>query len=163
MTVTGPIVARGGALRRIAALIRKETYQLLRDPSSIAIGIVMPLLMLVLFGYGLNLDVKNVPVALVMEDTSADARGVASGFELSEYFNTVTVKTMAEAERLLRARTVDGIVRVPFDFARRVELGSAEIQVIVHGADANTRLRSASRTGCGSTRPTRAPTSWCRD
>ncbi|MBA1155807.1 ABC transporter permease [Microvirga mediterraneensis] len=139
MTAPGPATARGGgALRRIAALIRKETYQLLRDPSSIAIGIVMPLLMLVLFGYGLNLDVKNVPMALVMEDTSADARGVASGFELSEYFDTVTVKTMAEAERLLLAGTVDAIVRVPFDFARRVELGSAEIQVIVHGADANT-------------------------
>jgi len=133
-----PTVRPGGALRRIAALIRKETYQLLRDPSSVAIGIVMPLLLLVLFGYGLNLDVKNVPVALVMEDTSSDARGAASGFELSEYFDTVTVKTMAEAERLLLAKTVNAIVRIPSDFARRVELGSAEIQVIVHGTDANT-------------------------
>lgn len=128
----------GGRLRRIAALIRKETYQLLRDPSSIAIGIVMPLVMLILFGYGLNLDVKNVPVALVMEESSADARGVASAFELSEYFDTVTVKTMADAERLLLAQTVDAIVRIPSDFARRVEMGRGEIQVIVHGADANT-------------------------
>jgi ABC-2 type transport system permease protein len=128
----------GGSLRRIAALIRKETYQLLRDPSSIAIGIVMPLVMLILFGYGLNLDVKNVPVAIVMEESSADARGVASGFELSEYFDTITVKTMADAERLLLSQTVDAIVRIPPDFARRVEMGSGEIQVIVHGADANT-------------------------
>lgn len=129
---------RGGSLRRIGALVRKEAYQLLRDPSSIAIGIVMPLVMLILFGYGLNLDVKNVPVALVMAESSADARGVASGFELSEYFDTVTVKTMVEAERLLLNQTVDAIVRIPPDFARRVEQGSAEIQVIVHGADANT-------------------------
>lgn len=132
------IVQERSALRRIAALIRKETYQVFRDPSSIAIGIVMPLLLLVLFGYGLNLDVKNVPVALVMEDASSDARGAASGFELSPYFNTVTVKTMAEAERLLLDGTVKAIVRIPADFARRVALGSAEIQVIVHGADANT-------------------------
>ena len=70
MTAIDPITVRpGGALRRIAALIRKETYQLLRDPSSIAIGIVMPLLLLVLFGYGLNLDVKNVPMATVVQNT----------------------------------------------------------------------------------------------
>ena len=132
------IVQERSALRRIAALIRKETYQVFRDPSSIAIGIVMPLLLLVLFGYGLNLDVKNVPVALVMEDASSDARGAASGFELSPSFDAVTVKTMAEAERLLLGGTVKAIVRIPPDFARRVALGSAEIQVIVHGADANT-------------------------
>lgn len=123
---------------RVAALIRKETWQLLRDPSSIAIGVVMPLLLLLLFGFGLNLDVKNVPVAIVLEDSSADARGVASGFELSGYFRPMPVKTMAEAERLLLDRTVNAIVRIPPDFARRVEMGSAEVQVIVHGADANT-------------------------
>ena len=127
-----------GSCRRIAALIRKETWQLLRDPSSVIIGIVMPLAMLLLFGYGLNLDVKNVPVAIVMEDVSTDARGVASGFELSDYFNVVHVKTMAQAERLLLAHTVKAIVRIPTGFARQVQNNDAKVQVIVHGADANT-------------------------
>ena len=45
----------------------------MRDPSSIAIGIVMPVMLILLFGYGLSLDVKNVPVAVVLEDTSPDA------------------------------------------------------------------------------------------
>jgi ABC-2 type transport system permease protein len=129
---------RSGGLRRIFALVRKETLQVFRDPSSIAVGIVMPMLLLVLFGYGLSFDVKNVPVALVMEDSSADARGAVSGFELSDYFDTVPVKTMAEAQRLLLDKTVNAIVRIPPDFARRVELGNAEIQVLVHGTDANT-------------------------
>ncbi len=75
------------ALRRIRALVRKEGWQLLRDPSSIAIGIIMPVALLVLFGYGINLDIKNVPVAIVIEDDSAAARGVASSFELSDYFS----------------------------------------------------------------------------
>lgn len=127
-----------GRLRRIAALIRKETYQVFRDPSSIAVGIVMPMMLLVLFGYGLSFDVKSVPVAIVLEDSSAEARGAASGFELSEYFAAVPVKTMAEAQRLLLGKTVDAIVRIPPDFARRVELGDAEIQILVHGTDANT-------------------------
>ena len=47
----------------------------MRDPSSIAIGIVLPVMLILLFGYGLSLDVKNVPVAVVLEDTSPDARG----------------------------------------------------------------------------------------
>lgn len=127
-----------GRLRRLAALIRKEGWQVMRDPSSIAIGIVMPMLLLILFGYGLSFDVKNVPVAIVMEDMSAQARGAASSFELSEYFDAVEVKTMAEAERMMLARQVSAIVRIPPDFARRIEQGKGEIQVLVHGTDANT-------------------------
>jgi ABC-2 type transport system permease protein len=56
------VACRGHAkLRRIRALVRKETHQVLRDPSSIAIGVVLPLILILLFGYGLSLDVKNVP------------------------------------------------------------------------------------------------------
>ncbi len=128
---------RSPALVRILALIRKEAYQVFRDPSSIAVGIVLPMMLLVLFGYGLSFDVKNVPVAIVLEDASADARGAASAFELSEYFDVTPVRTMAEAERLLLDQTVKAIVRIPPDFGRRVEAGDAEIQVLVHGADAN--------------------------
>lgn len=126
------------ALRRILALVRKETYQVFRDPSSIAIGIVMPIILLVLFGYGLSYDIKNLPVAIVTEESSAEASGAASGFRLSDYFNAVPVKTMAEAERLMLARTVSAIVRIPPDFARNAALGRAEIQILVHGTDANT-------------------------
>ena len=138
MTASDVAFRRSGALRRISALIRKEALQVFRDPSSIAVGIVMPMLLLVLFGYGLSFDVKNVPVALVMEDSSADARGAVSGFELSDYFDAVPVKTMSEARKLLLDKTVNAIVRIPPDFARRIELGDAEIQILVHGTDANT-------------------------
>ncbi|HEV7250072.1 MAG TPA: ABC transporter permease [Shinella sp.] len=126
------------SLRRTRALIRKETRQLLRDISSIAIGIVMPVALLVLFGYGINLDVRNVPVAIVMEDDSAEARGVAAAFELSRYFSPTPARTMHEAERMLMAAEVRAIVRIPSDFARSIDLGSAEVQLIINGADANT-------------------------
>ncbi|RDJ24954.1 ABC transporter permease [Bosea caraganae] len=128
----------GGRWRRISALIRKETWQIFRDPSSIIVGIIMPMVLLVLFGYGLSFDVKNVPVAIVMEESSAEARGAASSFELSDYFSAREVKTMAEAERLLLDKSVNAIVRIPADFARRMEQGTAEIQILVHGTDANT-------------------------
>ena len=53
-------------VRRVWALVKKEARQLVRDPSSIAIGIVLPLALILLFGYGMSLDVKHVPVAVVL-------------------------------------------------------------------------------------------------
>jgi len=139
--MSGPALRRTlprDKIRRILALIRKESYQVVRDPSSIAIGIVMPLMLVLLFGYGLNLDVKNVPVAVVMEDSSPDARELAAGFQLSPYFDAFLVSSMPIAEQLLIARRVDGIVRIRSDFSRELAAGSADVQVVVHGTDANT-------------------------
>jgi ABC-2 type transport system permease protein len=124
-------------LRRIAALVRKETYQLVRDPSSIAIGIVMPVLLILLFGYALSLDVKSVPVALVLERPSPDATELAAGFALSPYFEAVELTSMRRAQQLLLQQKVDGIIRLRGDFARQLNNGDAEAQVLVYGTDAN--------------------------
>jgi ABC-2 type transport system permease protein len=124
-------------LRRIRALVRKETYQVLRDPSSIAIGIVLPLILILLFGYGLSLDVKNVPLALVMDDASSDANELAGSFELSPYFRPQISRSMPVAQQLLLEQKVDGIVRIQSDFSRQLSAGHAPLQLIVHGADAN--------------------------
>jgi ABC-2 type transport system permease protein len=125
-------------LRRIWALIKKESYELVRDPSSVAIGIVMPVMLVLLFGYALSLDVKNVPVAVVLEDSSPDARELASGFQMSPYFDATLVASMPAANQLMMARKVDGIVRIRSDFSRHLARGDAEVQVLVHGTDANS-------------------------
>src|SRR3982751_4616075 len=101
--------------RRIRALIIKETRQVVRDPSSIAIGVVLPLILILLFGYGLSLDVKNVPVAVVLEQSSPDARELAAGFTLSAYFDARLVTSMAQAEDMMMHQQVDGIVRIRAD------------------------------------------------
>lgn len=126
-----------GKLRRLNALVRKESRQLIRDPSSIAIGIVMPVVLVLLFGYGLSLDVTDVPVAVVLEDQSADARELAAGFQLSPYFDAVLLNSMPSAEALMRARKIDGIVRIRSDFSRRLALGTAEVQILASGTQAN--------------------------
>jgi ABC-2 type transport system permease protein len=134
---TPPVRSTGSALRRIWALVRKETFQIGRDPSSIAIGVVLPVLLIILFGYGLSLDVKDVPVAVVLEDPSPEATELAAAFQLSPYFSAQLLVSMPEAEELMRSRQVDGIVRIRSDFARHLSLGDAEVQVLVHGTDAN--------------------------
>ena len=127
-----------GKLRRVRALIVKESRQIVRDPSSIAIGVVMPVMLILLFGFALSLDVKNAPVALVMEDTSASARELAAGFTLSPYFSVVSTASMRQAEALMLDHRVDGIIRIPADFSRRVQQRNAEVQIVLHGTDANT-------------------------
>jgi ABC-2 type transport system permease protein len=138
MSAASATTPGGGKLRRILALMRKERYQVLRDPGSITIGIVMPVMLILLFGYGLSLDVKNVPVAVVLEDSSLDARDLLASFQLSSYFDARAVRSMPEAQRMILDRTVDGIVRIRADFSRRAAMGDAEVQVVVHGTDANT-------------------------
>jgi ABC-2 type transport system permease protein len=129
--------ASGAKVRRIWALIRKESYEVVRDPSSVAIGIVMPVMLVLLFGYGLSLDVKNVPVAVVLEDSSPTARELAASFQLSPYFDARLLTAMPQAQQLMLEGKVDGIVRIRSDFSRQVALGNAEVQVLVRGTDAN--------------------------
>ncbi len=125
-------------LRRIGSLVRKETRQIVRDPSSIAIGVMLPVVLILLFGYGLSLDVTNVPIVVVLEDPSPAATALAAGFVLSPYFHAQLTTSMPLARQRMLAREVDGIVRIRSDFTRQLTLGNAKIQVLVRGTDANT-------------------------
>lgn len=122
---------------RIRALVIKETRQLLRDKGNILVGIFLPVLLILIFGFGLSFDVKNMPVAVVLEDPSPTAADVVSGFYLSPYFSPVSLASIHEAERLMLERRVEGIVRVGSDFSRQLAAGDARVQVLVNGVDAN--------------------------
>src|ERR1039458_2395257 len=115
--------------RRIRALTLKETRQILRDPSSIAIGIVFPIMMILLFGYGLSLDINRVAVAVVDEDASAESAALIGAFRLSPYFGVTVTHSMRDAKALLLDRKADGVLRIPPDFTRRAHLGNAELQI----------------------------------
>ena len=129
----------GGAakLRRIRALVRKEFHQMVRDPSTIAMGIILPVILILLFGYGLSLDVTRVSVAVVDEDASSDSASLIGAFQLSPYFHVTMVHSMIEAERLVMNRKADGALLIPSDFTRRWHSGEAEVQILVNGTDAN--------------------------
>ncbi|MGD9597121.1 MAG: ABC transporter permease [Steroidobacteraceae bacterium] len=122
-------------IRRLTALTRKEFRQLLRDRSNLAMGIVLPIALILIFGYGMTFDVHDAPVAVVLEDTSPVAHELIAGISLSAYLEPVVLHDMQGAERLMRSRGVDAIVRVPADFSRRLADGEAAVQVLVHGAD----------------------------
>lgn len=134
-----PAPVRGGGRTRLRGLLRKEFCQILRDPSSLAIAFLLPLVLLLIFGYGVSLDAEHVPIALVVESPSPDTASFASGFQQSRYFQPVFERDLRQAEQALLERRVLAIVHLRSDFARQMrQPGGAPIQVIVNGVDANT-------------------------
>jgi len=128
---------RHNSWRRIGALTRKEARQILRDPSSIAIGIVFPLMLILLFGYGLSLDVTKMTVAVLDNDHSADSAALIGTFRLAPNFVVTPVRSLSEATALVLNRKADGLLQIPADFSRRWHAGAADVQIIVNGTDAN--------------------------
>ena len=124
--------------RRILGLIRKEALQILRDPSAIAIAFVMPLFLLLLFGYGVSLDARHIPVALVAGRPTAQTNAFWAGFEDSPYFRPMFYANMPAARRALMRRKVDGIIWLRSDFSRATQTQKpASINVVVNGVNAN--------------------------
>ena len=96
--------------QRLRGLIRKEAFQILRDPSSLMIAFLLPVVLLLLFGYGISLDAKHIPIAFVVAHPSEDATSFQSAFAQSEYFIPQRMQSMREAEDALMRGKVDAIV-----------------------------------------------------
>jgi ABC-2 type transport system permease protein len=127
-------------VRRLLALCRKEALQIFRDPSSIIIAFILPVIMLFIFGYGINLDSAGLRVGLVLEDSSPEARHFADSLYGSPYLRVTTGQNRAEmAEAMVRGQ-VRGFVVIPQDFAEQLKRGgeAAPLLVVADGAEPNT-------------------------
>ena len=123
---------------RLRGMVRKESLQILRDPSSIAIAFVLPTVLLFLFGYGVSLDAKHVRIGIVVESPDAVTASLTAAFGESEYFSPLAYRQFQPAEQALMAHALDAIVWLKSDFSRQLLSGqSAPIGVIVNGVDAN--------------------------
>ncbi len=128
-----------GSLLRIQGMVRKEGLQIVRDPSSMAIAFFLPLLLLLIFGYGVSLDAKDISLALVVEHPGAKASSFTGGFLQSPYFAPVHMSSIQEAEAALREAKIDGIIWLRDTFDRDyLNKESPPISVLVNGIDANT-------------------------
>src|SRR5579872_6730088 len=118
---------------RFLAVARKEIVQILRDSRSLIIVLIMPVILVLLFGYGVNLDLKGLPVFVYDQDGSQQSQDLLKRFQASEYFHVVRVVNSYPA----LTRSLDdghakmGIV-VPWDFSQRLRDGRpAQIQALV--------------------------------
>ncbi len=131
--------ARRGSARRLAILVRKEILQVVRDPSSILIAFVLPMVLLFLFGYGVSLDTARTRVGLVIESQTPLTQDLAASFQASRYFEVSIDRDRRAFEEALVLGRVRGVIVVPATFAADFAAqNSPTIQVIVDGSDPNT-------------------------
>ena len=128
------------SLTRLLAIARKEVVQILRDSRSLIIVVLMPAVLVLLFGYGVNLDLKGLPVYVMDQDGSQQSQDLLKHFQASEYFHIARV--ISDYPSLTRAiddgHAKMGIV-IPWDFSQRLRDGRrVEIQALVDGSDDNT-------------------------
>lgn len=126
-------------LQRTGAMARKEWLHIIRDPRSLGMAIVIPMLLLVLFGYALTLDVDRVGIAVWDQDNSPISRELVSRFHGSIYFSVQPISSYSEGERLIDQGKALACLIIPVDFSN--QLNKAEpvtVQLIIDGSDSNT-------------------------
>lgn len=135
-----PEKAPSGRIRRMRALINKEFYQIIRDPSSILISIVLPLILLFVYGFGVSLDINHLRIGLVMEDTAPDAQSFARSLMDSRYFEVQVSRHRRFFDEEIVKGNIRGIVVIPSYFSafRKRQDNIAPIQVIADGSEPNT-------------------------
>ena len=132
--------AKSGKGRRMRALMIKEFFQIIRDPSSIMITVFLPLVLIFLYGTGVSLDLDHLRVGLVLEDTSPDAQSFAQSLTDSRYFEVKKVLDRRNLGDDIIRGTIRGTFVVPSYFTQyrnRPDV-KAPIQVIADGSETNT-------------------------
>ncbi|MFC6685661.1 ABC transporter permease [Marinobacter koreensis] len=168
--------------RRLFALIKKESLQMIRDPSAILIAFVLPVVLLFLFAYAVSLDIRQLHLGVVLQTDSAKAQSLAAEFSGTSYFQVLPARHRDEVTPLLVSGELKGYVLIPPDFDHRLARGESLIQVVTDGTQPNTanfvagyargywwtgwRIgafdpRSSWTHGSGSTQRWKPASSWC--
>jgi ABC-2 type transport system permease protein len=133
-------------MHSIRYIAMKEIRHILRDPRSLIVAILMPVLMTLLYGYAINLDVKNIKLAILDHDRTVESRDLASRFYNSGYFARPDAEpTLTDPETVFRRSEAHAILMVRPGFGQALGEGTAyELGLTLDGADANTAAAAAS-------------------
>jgi ABC-2 type transport system permease protein len=126
-------------LRQLLALISKEFWQIVRDPSSYLVAGVLPLIFLLLFGYGITLDAGILHMGVLNQSGGQYSLGLETDFAHSPWFTTRPIDSMAEGARLMRDSKLQGLLIFRQDFDAALERGgTGMLQILVDGSEPNT-------------------------
>lgn len=123
-------------LKRIAAVATKEAREVLRDPITLGVALLMPLIMLLLFGYAITLDVDDIALGVLDEDHSPASRQLQQAFTASDTFRlSASLQHHREVERTLQEGEARLVLVIPSGFQRRLYRGEASpVQLVVDGS-----------------------------
>lgn len=120
-------------LIRLKALIHKEAIQLLRAKSSLAIGLLLPIILILLFGYGLSFDLSNGRVAVVIEQPSPQTQQIIAGIQGSPYLSVQQFYALPDAITAIKNDEVDAILVIPANFEAEQLQGRGKLQLLSNG------------------------------
>lgn len=128
------------SLPRIWAIGKKEFIHIYRDWRSLALVILMPAILMLLFGYAVTLDVKKVPMAVLDQDGTQESLSFVQRFSASPYFDLkIFVRNEKEITQLIDEGKVKMGLVLPWDFSRMIKAGrKVPVQVLLDGTDSNT-------------------------
>ena len=128
------------SVTRLLAVASKEILQILRDSRSLIIVLIMPVILVLLFGYGVSLDLKHLPIYVYDRDGSQQSQDLLKRFQASDYFEIVHVaNSYAELPRALDNGDAKMAVVIPWDFSNRLHDGRpVQVQALVDATDDNT-------------------------
>ncbi|MES1996383.1 MAG: ABC transporter permease [Pseudomonadota bacterium] len=124
--------------RRFRAMLVKESLQIARDPSTFLIAFVLPMLLLFLFGYGVNLDTARSKIGISLQDNSEAAKSLAGSFQSSRWFDVRETGAVSQLSEEMVAGRLRGIIVIPDGFGKQVAKGGGDIQVLTDGSLPNT-------------------------
>ncbi len=127
-------------LRKIWAIALKELRQASRDPLTLAMLLGLPTMMLLLYGYAINFDIRHVALAVEDLDKSEESRALVASFVNSTYFDLVAdLPSGTDLSRLTERRVAKAVLVIPEGYARDIAAGGrTQVQLLLDGADANT-------------------------
>ncbi|MGC1375368.1 MAG: ABC transporter permease, partial [Anaerolineales bacterium] len=136
---------------RLISIIRKEFIQIMRDPRTLGLILIMPLVQLFLLGYAATNDVRNVPLAVFDQSHSPEARALLDAYRAADYFKVAyAVSSEAEMQALIENGDAKAGLIIPPDYARQLIAGSAQVAFVLDGSDptvAATALSAAQLIG----------------
>ena len=122
-------------LLRLRTLIVKEAKQLLRDPYSILLGILLPVILLLVCGYGMSTDIRHIRLAVVVPEASEYAKKIVAKFDASDYFDVVMVQDTRSGEMLVKNQQADACLFLPRNFSEKMARGDGEILIAVNASN----------------------------
>ena len=136
---------------RLFSIIRKEFIQIFRDPRTLGLILVMPIVQLFLLGYAATTDVKNVPIAVWDQSRSPESRALLDAFRAADYFRIdYEVRSEEDIQILIERGDVRAALVIPPDYDRRLLEGDAQVSMVLDGSDAtvgSTALSTANLIG----------------
>ncbi len=136
---------------RLMSIIRKEFIQIFRDPRTLGLILVMPIIQMFLLGYAATTDIRNVPLAVWDQSRTPESRALLDAFRAADYFNiSYEIRSQSDITTLIERGEVRAVLIIPPDYNARLLEGDAQVSMILDGSDAtagSTTLSTARLVG----------------